>query len=136
MCAVYKLKILSNSFEATSLPSFPFYFFLHSPFIFFFMSPPGILPFTDLSKYSKKKKVTFLSNFYSTHTQNLLLTSPKSQAVRKPNRTASLASRSNQGTPMAQRSHSSLFQRSRDQAVKPTSIRTTYGLPSISHRPK
>lgn len=53
------------------------------------------------------------------------LTSPRSQAVRKPNSTASLASRSNQGTPMSQSSHSSLFQRSRDQAVNATSIRIT-----------
>lgn len=73
----------------------------------------------------------FLGNSY-----HYSLTSPRSQAVRKPKSTASLASRSNQGTPISQSSHNSLFQVSRDHAVNPTSIRITYGLPSMSHRPK
>ena len=63
-------------------------------------------------------------------------TSPRNQVVRKPKRTASLASRSYQGTPMLHVSHSSPFQRSRAQAEAPTSRSTTRGPPSISQRPK
>lgn len=63
-------------------------------------------------------------------------TSPRNQVVRKPKRTASLASRSYQGTPMLHVSQSSPFQRSRAQAEAPTSRSTTRGLPSISQRPK
>lgn len=63
-------------------------------------------------------------------------TSPRNQVVRKPKRTASLASRSYQGTPMLQVSQSSPFQRSRAQAEAPTSRSTTRGPPSISQRPK
>ena len=48
-------------------------------------------------------------------------TSPRNQVVRKPKRTASLASRSYQGTPMLHVSHSSPFQRSRAQAEAPRS---------------
>ncbi|KAG7270695.1 hypothetical protein CRUP_005362 [Coryphaenoides rupestris] len=61
----------------------------------------------------------------TTNTADDPLTSPRSQAVRKPKRTASLASRSNHGTPMEKLTHSSLFQRSSDQAVNATSMRTT-----------
>ena len=56
-------------------------------------------------------------------------TSPRNQVVRKPKRTASLASRSYQGTPMLHVSHSSPFQRSRAQAEAPTSRSTTRGPP-------
>lgn len=63
-------------------------------------------------------------------------TSPRNQVVRKPKRTASLASRSYQGTPMLHVSQSSPFQRSRAQAEAPTSRSTTRGPPSISQRPK
>lgn len=54
-----------------------------------------------------------------------LQTSPRNQDVKKPNSTASLASRSNHGTPMSLNSHNSLFQVSRDQAVNATSIKIT-----------